>query len=89
MSVGIPTNDVKELYNSAELSDFAGFELSTSDMDIELKDLLTLSFDKLCKSQDFDNTLDEINSELHSSGIDDYINSVNKLLEEQYAPSNQ
>lgn len=89
MSVGIHTNDVKELYNSAELSDFAGFELSASDMDIELKDLLTLSFDKLCKSQDFDNTLDEINSELHSSGIDDYINSVNKLLEEQYAPSNQ
>lgn len=89
MSVGIPTNDVKEIYKGAELSDFAGFELSASDTDFGLKDLLTLSFDKLCKSQDFDNTLDEINSELHSSGIDDYINSVNKLLEEQYAPSNQ
>lgn len=89
MSVGIPTNDVKEIYRGAELSDFAGFELSASDTDFELKDLLTLSFDKLCKSQNFDNTLAEIKSELHNSGIDDYINSVNQLLEEQYAPSNQ
>lgn len=89
MSIGIPANDVNGNYSNAALSDFAGFDLSEGDTDADLKEILTVSFDKLCKSTDFDSTLAEINAELESAGIDGYIEAVNRLLEEEYASADK
>ena len=56
---------------------------------MELKDVLVSSFDRLCKSDNFDETLSEINAELNAAGIDDYLSEVNELLEENNASANQ
>ena len=89
MSIGIADTDVKANYDNAFVSDFAGFELSRNCIDMELKDVLVSSFDRLCKSDNFDETLSEINAELNAAGIDDYLSEVNELLEENNASANQ
>lgn len=89
ISIGIPIGDVKDKYENAVISDFAGFELVQKEIDIELREKLISSFDRLCKSEDFDGTLTEINNELNRVGIDAYIANVNKLLEESNASADQ
>lgn len=89
LTIGIPTTDIKDNYNNAETSVFAGVDLFAGDIDAELCDMLILSFDKLCKSNSFDETLLEIKDKLEKAGIEDYVKSVNKLLEKKNAPANQ
>lgn len=89
MSIGITEVDIKDNYKDAVVSDFAGFELPQDCIDTELKDMLVSSFDRLCKSENFDETLSEINAELTKAGINDYISDVNGLLEENNASANQ
>lgn len=89
MSIGITAVDIKEKYKGALLSDYVGLELSQACIDTELKDMLVSSFDRLCKSDCFDETLSEINNELIKAGINDYVSDVNQSLEENYASANQ
>ncbi|MCM1055682.1 MAG: hypothetical protein NC394_09195 [Bacteroides sp.] len=64
------------------MSDFADLEITQEYMNEKFEDLLTSYFNTLCKSDDFDATLKEINAELKAAGIDDFVADVNKLLEE-------
>lgn len=89
MAVSISADEVKGNYENAVVSDFAGFELVQKEIDTELREMLISSFDRLCKSEDFDRTLTEINEELDRAGIDAYTANVNKLLEESNASSDQ
>ncbi len=82
MQIGTAVADIKENYTNATVSDFAGFELSHKDINTTLRDMLVGSFDRLCKAEDFYAALDEINAELKTAGIDNYVDKVNKLLEE-------
>lgn len=82
IAVGVPSSDVKEKYESAILSDFVDLEVTQEYINTKFEDLLTGCFDILCKSDDFDITLKEINAKLKTAGIDDFIDNVNKLLEE-------
>lgn len=82
MAIGVSNEDIKEKYENVLISDFVGFELCHKDIDADLEDLLISRFDVLCKSEDFDKTLEEINSELKTAGIDEYVDKVNKILEE-------
>lgn len=82
MQIGAAVADIKENYTNATVSDFAGFELSHKDINNTLRDMLVGSFDRLCKAEDFYAVLDEINAELKTAGIDNYVDKVNKLLEE-------
>lgn len=68
---------------------FAGFQLKYTDIDAELQNLLVSSFDRLCKAENFDKTLAEINDELKAAGIDEYVAKVNQLLEASNAASNK
>ena len=89
-AIGLPAdNQSVEAGDNIKLSPFAGFQLKYTDIDFDLQDMLTSSFDRLCKADDFDKTLEEIKSELKAAGIDDYVNRVNRLLEEFYGASDR
>lgn len=88
-AIGLPRDNRPVETGETKLSPFAGFELKYTDIDAEIYALLVSSFDRLCKAEDFDNTLEEINAELKAAGIDGYVEKVNKLLEESDAASNQ
>ncbi|MCM1062423.1 MAG: hypothetical protein NC452_19380 [Eubacterium sp.] len=84
-AIGLPrSNDESVDIGEVKLSPFAGFQLKYTDIDRELQSMLVSSFDKLCKSDDFYKTLDEINAELKAAGIDEYAAKVNRLLEESF-----
>lgn len=88
-AIGLPRDNEPVDIGEVKLSPFAGFRLKYTDIDVELQELLVSSFDRLCKSEDFDTTLAEINTELKAAGIDDYVAKVNQLLEESDAAANQ
>ena len=89
-AIGLPAdNQPVEVGDNIKLSPFAGFQLKYTDIDFDLQDMLISSFDRLCKAEDFDLTLEEINKELKAAGIDNYVDKVNRLLEECYGASNQ
>lgn len=89
LDIGAPKSETRWNYDDMFVSDFAGFDLEQKDIDTELCELLSSSFDRLCKSEDFDDTLTKINNELKQAGIDDYIAHVNKVLEESNAFADQ
>lgn len=90
-AIGLPRDNKPVDAGNIKLSPFAGFQLKYTDIDDfkEVSELCQSSFDKLCKAEDFDKTLVEINAELKAAGIDDYIERVNQRLEESNAASNQ
>lgn len=89
--IGLPRDNGPVDAGEIKLSPFAGFCLKYTDINDfkEVSELCKSSFDRLCKAEDFDKTLAEINAELKSAGIDDYIARVNQRLEESNAASNQ
>lgn len=91
-AIGLPRDNNAVIdFGDTKLSPFADFEINYKDMD-EFKDVSTLcrdSFDKLCKAENFDETLAEIVSELKAAGIDDYVARINQRLEENRDASNQ
>lgn len=89
-AIGLPSDNEPVDVGETKLSPFAGFELKYTDMDKfkNVRELLQSSFDILCKSEDFDKTLAEINAELKAAGIDEYVALVNQRLEESNASSN-
>ncbi len=90
-AIGLPSGSVPIDTGEIKLSPFAGFQLKYTDIEkfAEVSSLCINSFDKLCKADDFDKTLSDINAELKETGIDDYVTLVNKRLEESNAASNQ
>lgn len=90
-AMGLPRDNEPVDVGEIKLSHFAGFQLRYTDIDDfkEVSELCQSSFDKLCKADDFDKTLAEINAELKAAGIDDYVERVNQRLEESNAASNQ
>lgn len=90
-AIGLPCDNEPVDAGEMKLSPFAGFELKYTDIGDfkEVSDLCQNSFDKLCKADDFDKTLAEINAELQDAGIDEYVARVNQRLEESNAASNQ
>lgn len=90
-AIGLPSGSVPIDTGEIKLSPFAGFQLKYTDIEkfAEASSLCVSSFDKLCKADDFDKTLSNINAELKEAGIDDYVALVNKRLEESNAASNQ
>ncbi|MDE7360303.1 MAG: ABC transporter substrate-binding protein [Oscillospiraceae bacterium] len=90
-AIGLPRDNEPVDVGDIKLSPFAGFQLKYTDIDEfkEVSGLCKSSFDKLCKAEDFDKTLAEINAELKDAGIDDYVERVNQRLEESNAASNQ
>lgn len=88
-AIGLPSDNEPVDIGEIKLSPFAGFQLKYTDIDVELQELLVSSFDRLCKSEDFDEALAEINTRLKAAGIDDYVAKVNQLLEESDAAANQ
>ena len=81
-AIGLPRDNEPVDTGEIKLSPFAEFELKYTDFNTLLMELLSFSFDRLCKSENFDKTLEEINAELKAAGIDEYVGKVNKLLEE-------
>lgn len=91
IAIGLPRDNKTVETGNVRLSPFAEFELKYTDID-EYKDVSTLcqdSFDRLCKAEDFDETLAEIVAELKAAGIDDYVALVNQRLEENRVSSNK
>ena len=88
-AIGLPGNNEAADIGKVKLSPFAGFQLKYTDIDAELQNLLVSSFDRLCKAENFDKTLAEINDELKAAGIDEYVAKVNQLLEASNAASNK
>lgn len=90
-AIGLPRDNKPVDAGEIKLSPFAGFRLKYTDIDDfkEVSGLCKSSFDRLCKAEDFDKTLAEINAELKAAGIDDYIARVNQRLEESNAASDQ
>ena len=90
-AIGLPRDNKPVDASEIKLSPFAGFRLKYTDIDDfkEVSELCKSSFDRLCKAEDFDKTLAEINAELKAAGIDDYIARVNQRLEESNAAANQ
>ena len=88
-AIGLPRDNEPVDIGEVKLSPFAGFRLKYTDYDTELQDLLVSSFDRLCKAEDFDRTLAEINSELKAAGIDEYVDKVNRLWEESNAAASR
>lgn len=88
-AIGLPEDNETVNADNVKLSPFVNFELKYTDYDITLMEMLSSSFDRLCKSEDFDAALAEINAELKAAGIDEYVDKVNKLLEESNAASGQ
>lgn len=90
-AIGLPRDNKPVDVGEIKLSPFAGFRLKYTVIDDykAISELSARSFDKLCKAEDFDGTLAEINAELKAAGIDEYVSRVNRLLEENYAASNK
>ena len=88
-AIGLPKDNEPVDIGKVKLSPFAGFRLKYTDVDTELQDLLVSSFDRLCKAEDFDQTLAEINVELKAAGIDEYVDKVNRLWEESNAAASR
>ncbi|MBD5128922.1 MAG: hypothetical protein HDT43_03205 [Ruminococcaceae bacterium] len=90
-AIGLPRDNKPVDAGEIKLSPFAGFCLKYTDIEDfkEVSELCKSSFDRLCKSEDFDGTLAEINAELKAAGIDDYVARVNQRLEESNAAANQ
>ena len=90
-AIGLPHDNKTVDTENVRLSPFAEFELKYTDID-EFKDVSTLcqdSFDRLCKAENFDETLAEIVASLKAAGIDDYVALVNQRLEEYRESSDQ
>lgn len=86
-AIGLPRDNEPVNAEGIQLSPFAGFQLKYTDIDTDLQRMLRYDFDRLCKAEDFDKALEEINSQLKAHGIDDYVAKVNQLWENSNAAS--
>ena len=81
-AIGLPRDNKTVDTGNVRLSPFAEFEFIYTDVDQDVSTLCNNEFDRLCKAEDFDETLAEIVAELKAAGIDDYVALANQRLEE-------
>ena len=88
-AIGLPRDNKTVDTGNVRLSPFAEFELIYTDVDQDVSTLCNNEFDRLCKAEDFDETLAEIVAKLKAAGIDDYVALANQRLEENRDTSDQ